>query len=157
LPLFRQLFIRPYQQSFLRTLIAMNLRLYILKRDDASDYSRGHYIRFAVVDLDKSKKYPSNFVCILPKQFSGKNKQSNVFARVFGKDSLGLAMRLLNEALETEDDREIKGEIEKRLKLLGLKPVGQVKCRVCGNFFSPTRYKQKTCRECKMKTLSGHE
>jgi hypothetical protein len=137
--------------------MAMNLRLYILKRDDVSDYSRGHYIRFAVVDLDKSKEYPSNFVCMLPKQFSGKNKQSNVFARVFGNDSLGLAMRLLNEALETEDDSEIKGEIEKRLKLLEPTPIVQVKCRVCGNFFSPTRYKQKTCRECKMKTLSGHE
>lgn len=98
----------------------MNLRLHILKNDNLSDYSRGHYIRFAVVDLDKSKEYPSNFVCMLPKQFSGKDNQSNVFARVFGNDSLGLAKRLLNEALETEDDSEIKGEIEKRLKLLEL-------------------------------------
>ena len=127
----------------------MNLRLYILKRDDASDYSRGHYIRFAVVDLDKSKEYPSNFVCILPKQTSGKGAQSSAFARVFGNDSLGLAMRLLNEALETEDDREIKGEIEKRLKLLEPKPVVQVKCRVCGSFFSPTRHKQKLAESAK--------
>jgi len=135
----------------------MKLSLLVCRIETEEDYSVTKRFRFAVVDSDKSKSYPSNFVCILPKQFSGKNKQSNVFARVFGKDSLGLAMRLLNEALETEDDREIKGEIEKRLKLLEPKPVVQVKCRVCGNFFSSTLYKQKTCRECKMKTFSGHE
>jgi hypothetical protein len=135
----------------------MKLSLLVCRIETEEDYSVTKRFRFAVVDSDKSKSYPSNFVCILPKQFSGKNKQSNVFARVFGNDSLGLAMRLLNEALETEDDREIKGEIEKRLKLLEPKPVVQVKCRVCGNFFSSTLYKQKTCRECKMKTFSGHE
>jgi len=89
----------------------MNLRLYVSKRDNIGDYS-AYDIRFAIVDLDKSQEYPSNFVCMLPRQVSANSKQHTVFAKVFGNHSLELAKRLLTEALETEDDLEIKAEIK---------------------------------------------
>jgi hypothetical protein len=132
----------------------MNLRLYIFKRDDIRDHSLGKYIHIAVVDSDRSKDYPSNFVCVLPQQTSGKGAQSSAFVRIFGNNSLEMAKRLLTEAFETEDDIEIKAEIEKRLKLLEPKPIVQVKCRVCGNSFEPKRlgrFQQKICQECRRK------
>jgi hypothetical protein len=121
-------------------------------------YPQSYHIRFAVVDMDKSQDYPSNFVCMLPKQVSN-SKQHSVFAKVFGNYSSELAKRLLTEALETEGNSEIKAEIEKRLKLLEPKPI-QVKCRVCGKSFTPKilgRFKQKTCQECRRKMNPGQE
>jgi len=137
----------------------MNLRLYVSKRDDMRDYSKGHRIRFVVVDLDKSRNYPANFVCMLPQKPDASSKPSNVFSRVFGNDSLELAKQLLTKALKAENDSEIKAEIEKRLKLLEPKPAVQVKCRVCGNFFEPKRrrFKQKICQECIQKEAISQE
>jgi hypothetical protein len=137
----------------------MNLRLYVSKRDDMRDHSHSYHIRFAVVDLDKSKNYPSNFVCMLPQQMSGKGNPSSIFARAFGNNGLKLAKRLLTDALKTEGDSEVKAEIEKRLKLLEPKPTVQVKCRVCGNFFEPKRrrFKQKICQECIRKKAISQE
>jgi len=128
----------------------MKLRLYPSKKDDMRDYSHGHYIRFAVIDLDRSKKYTANYVCMLPQQPRANGKSHNVFSKLFGKDSLELAKRLLTRALRAESDSEIKAEIEKRLKLLEPKPALQVKCRVCGKFFEPERrrFKQKVCQKC---------
>jgi len=131
----------------------MNLRLHASKKEDAKDYSQRGYIRFAVIDLDKSENYPANYVCMLPFQPSINGKGQNIFSELFGKDGLELAKRLLNEALKTETDSEIKAKIEKRLKLLEPKSPVQVKCRVCGNFFEPKRrrFKEKICQECTQK------
>jgi len=131
----------------------MKLRLYVSKKDDVRDYSQGRYIRFAVVDLDKSKKYPANYVCMLPQQPSANGKPSNVFSKVFGKDSVELAKRLLTKTLRAESDSEIKAEIKRRLKLLEPKLAIQVKCCVCGKFFEPERrrFKQKVCQKCTRK------
>ena len=136
----------------------MNLRLYVSKKDDMRDHTQSHYIRFAVVDLDRSQHYPSNFVCMLPQQAGGKCNPSSVFAKAFGNNGLELAKRLLTMALKVEGDSEIKAEIEKRLKLLEPKPAVQVKCRVCGKFFEPKRrrFKQKICPEC-MKRFGSPE
>ena len=117
------------------------------------DYSQGHYIRFAVIDLEKSKKYPANYVCMLPQQPRADGKAHNVFSDLFGGESLELAKRLLTKALKAESDSEIKSEIKRRLKLLEPKPTVQVKCRVCGKFFEPERrrFRQKICQECTQK------
>jgi len=122
-------------------------------------HSQSYHIRFAIVDLDKSQDYPSNFVCMLPQQVSGNKKPYSVFAKVFGNHGSELAKQLLTKALETENDSEIKAEIEKRLKLLEPKPI-QIKCRVCGKPFEPKilgRFKQKTCQECRRKKNSSQE
>ncbi len=88
---------------------------------------------------------------MLPQQIIGNAKQSNVFAQVFGSHNIELAKRLLTETLETEDDSEIKAEIEKRLKLLEPKQPVQVQCRICKNTFEPKnhgRFKQRICPTC---------
>ena len=128
----------------------MNLRLHVSKNRDARDYSQGRHIRFAVIDLDKSKSYPENYVCMLPLQPRANGKAHNIFSELFGKNCLELAKRLLTRALKAESDLEIKAEIEKRLKLLGPKPVIQTKCFVCGNLFEVGKRRRmpKICPEC---------
>jgi predicted Zn-ribbon and HTH transcriptional regulator len=135
----------------------MNLRLYVSKRDDVSDYSQGHYIRFSVVDLDVSESYPANFVCMLPKHMSADGKSSNVFSGIFGSSGLELAKRLLKDALKAEDDLEIKAEIEKRLQLLEPKPPALAKCRTCGKMFEleKRRFRPRSCPECRRKRRTG--
>ena len=137
----------------------MNLRLYVSKNRDARDYSQGRHIRFAVIDLKKSKNYPENYVCMLPLQPRANGKAHNIFSELFGNDCLELAKRLLIKALKTEGDLEIKAEIEKRLKLLEPKPAIQVKCRICGNFFEVKRRRrsQKICLECVRKKYVGQK
>lgn len=137
----------------------MNLRLRVSKNDDARDYSQGRYIRFAVVDLDKSRNYPANYVCMLPLQPRANGKVHNVFSELFGNDSLELAKRLLTKASKTESDPEIKVEIEKRLKLLEPKPPFQAKCYVCGKLFEPERrrFRQKICQECRQKKYTDQK
>jgi predicted transport protein len=96
----------------------MKPRLFTFKRDELEHYDSRNRIYFVVVNLDKAKKYPANFVCILPKVKKSMVKLKTEFSRVFGKDSLRLAKKLLNEALADEDDAEIRTEIQERLKFL---------------------------------------
>jgi hypothetical protein len=100
----------------------LKLRLFISKRSELNDYSRKGYIRFVVVDLDRSKKYPANFVCILPKNIKPTGKKATKFEKMFENDSLELAKKLLKRALRAEEDWEVKAEIRKRLELLRQKP-----------------------------------
>ncbi len=101
----------------------MNLRLSIFKREELNDYPHRHYIKFAVVDLEKSEEYPSNFVCILPKNIKAKSGYYTKFERRFGNKSLDLAKKLLKRSLKAEKDWEVKAEIRERLELL--KPKSQ--------------------------------
>jgi len=96
----------------------MKPKLYTFKKDDLERYNSRNRIYFVVVNLDKAKKYPANFVCVLPKLKSSIVRPSTEFSRVFGKDSLRLAKQLLNKALKDEDDAEIRAEIQERLKFL---------------------------------------
>ncbi len=105
----------------------MNPRLHIIKVKTAKDYTTKRYIRFAVVDSDRNKTYPANFICMLPQHLSIDHDDSSVFARTFGDSKMDLAKKLLTKALETEDDLEIKAEIQDRLKTLKPKPAWQPK------------------------------
>jgi hypothetical protein len=100
----------------------LKLRLFISKRNELNDYSRKGYIRFVVVDLDRSKKYPANFVCILPKNIKPTGNKATKFEKMFEDESLELAKKLLKRALRAEEDWEVKAEIRKRLELLNPKP-----------------------------------
>ena len=99
----------------------LKLSLSIFKRE-MNDYSGRNNIRFAVVDLDRSREYPVNFVCILPKQIKANGKNHTKFERKFGDDSLDLAEKLLKRSLKAENDWEVKEEIRDRLDLLKPKP-----------------------------------
>jgi len=96
----------------------MRVGLLLCRYDGAENYSVGGRFRFAVVDLDKGKNYPLNFVCMLPMKIGADGKSRSVFQQIFGDKSVEQAKALLTGALETESDSEVKSEIERRLKLL---------------------------------------
>jgi hypothetical protein len=132
----------------------MNLRLRVSKHDFSL---AGRVLRFAVVDLDKSEGYPGTFVCMLPCRSRFENKPDSVFQRVFGDGSLEQAKTLLVGALETEDDAEVKAEIERRLKTFEPKQTVNVACDGCGKLFHRRRARyvrrnwRNFCPECMKK------
>ena len=95
----------------------MNLKLYAIK-NGSQQFDR---IQLVVVDLDKSKRYPLNFVCVLPRYFRILEKRSSQFAKLFGEKSLCMAKKLLLDAKHNEDDPEIKTVINKRIKAIDSK------------------------------------
>jgi hypothetical protein len=90
----------------------LNLKLYAIK-DCAQQIKR---IQLVVVDLDKSKHYPLNFVCVLPRYFRVLEKRSSKFAKLFGEKSLCMAKKLLLDAKNNENDPEITTIINDRIK-----------------------------------------
>jgi hypothetical protein len=105
----------------------MNPQLRILKGKIPKDYVARRNVHFAVVDQDKPKTYPANFICILPQHMSSVTEDSSVFARIFKEKRIETAMKLLNDALESEDDPQIKKVIVERLRQLEPKPIWQVR------------------------------
>jgi hypothetical protein len=137
----------------------MNLKLRISRRDYTNNLSSWNHLRFAVVDLNKSKSYPENFVSMLPMKIDSDEKLPSVFTKFFGNESVATARGLLTEALKTEDDSEIKTEITRRLNLLEPNPLVHIKCRVCKKFFQTQKERagnQKICPEC-MKRYHNQE
>jgi hypothetical protein len=136
---------------FILGIIDLTFELIIFK----GDYDRGchawNHLRFAVVDLNRSKSYPENFVSMLPMRIDSDGKMPSVFTKFFGNKSLKIARGLLTESLKKEHGSEIKAEIERRLNLLDPNPVIHIKCRVCRKFFQTQKeraFKQKICPEC---------
>ena len=72
-------------------------------------------VHLVVVDPEKGKKYPDNFVCVLPAQFGF---PSVVFEKLYGDKSRDAAKEFLTEALEREVDSEVRAEIQRRIKAL---------------------------------------
>jgi hypothetical protein len=129
----------------------MNFKLRIIRRDYINTLSTWNHLRFAVVDLNKSRSYPENFVSMLPMRIDSDGKLPSAFTKFFGNESLATAQKLLTEALKAEDDAEIKAEITRRLNMLEPNPFIHVKCRVCKKFFQTKKkrvFKLKICPEC---------
>lgn len=106
---------------------------------------------FSVIDLDKSKKYPQNFVSVLPRNINAIVKPSNIFEELFGNQSLETAKQLLEKALKTRPDTETTLAIRERLKLLNPKLNKHTKCQSCGKNIIQRRKKikpYKFCFEC---------
>ena len=95
----------------------MNLKLYAIKNSN----HKFEHIQLVVVDLDRSHRYPLNFVCVLPRYFRLLEKRSSKFAKLFGEKSLFTAKKLLMDAQHHEDDPEIKNIINRRIKDIGSK------------------------------------
>ena len=130
------------------------LGLYITKILNAKKYFKGNVIKIAVVDLEKSRKYPLNFICLLPRNFDSKTKTPYEFSKRFGSESLNVAKELLNKSLETDIESDIRNEIVSRLKLLNPTPKNTAKCINCGNYFEVRKFgyvKLTSCDECRRK------
>lgn len=137
----------------------MNLKLHIIKRDDLKDYSQRQHFCIAVIDLSKSESYPLNYVCTFP-ALIGKSKNLNIYEKFFGEKSIEQAKVLLTDALGEVWDSEIKGELERRLKLLEPKNVSQIKCCSCGKLFLPRRmrkFKNNFCEDCLKKKFGSRQ
>ncbi len=118
------------------------------------DYSERRNLRFVIVDLDKAKTYPMNFVCLLPKRLSFNDKKRTAFEKIFENHSLTVAKKMLIDALKSEDEPEVVDEIEKRLSLLDSNFTYEKICFSCGIRFqtnSRKKFKQKYCEDCTRK------
>lgn len=91
----------------------MNLKLYAIKK---GNQKLDNCVQLVVVDLDKSKHYPLNFVCVLPRYLRILERRSSNFAKIFGGKSLHVAKDLLVEAKQGEEDPQIQKVISKRIK-----------------------------------------
>jgi len=144
---------------FISGIIDLTFELIIFKRNYDRGYHARTHLQFAVVDLNKSKSYPENFVSMLPMRIDSDGKLPSTFTKFFGNKSLKIARGLLTESLKKEHGSEIKAEIARRLNLLEPNPVIHIKCRVCKKFFQTRKeraFKQKICPEC-MKRFSSQE
>ncbi len=112
------------------------------------DYSDAQHLRFVILDLDKSKEYPANFVCLLPRRLG--HKKNTIFEKMFGNQSLEMAEKMLIDALESEEDPEIVDEIRKRLSLLDPGFTFEKVCVSCGIKFqiNAKKFKQEYCEDC---------
>jgi DNA-directed RNA polymerase subunit RPC12/RpoP len=134
----------------------MKLKLHITAKPFSKTTRYKQELNFAVIDLDKAKNYPENFVCILPK-LTPNTKASSTFYLMFKDQSLQVAKSLLTKALKSEDNLNVKVEIEQRLRALQPKPTSKAKCMRCGKSFEPKtfgRYQQKICQTCKNKPIN---
>ena len=130
----------------------MKLRLLITRRETKRHNTTIKVKHlFAVIDLDKSKKYPQNFVSVLPKSIKAGDKPSNKFEELFGNESLKMANQLLEKALKARPDSETTQAITERLKLLSPQLRNKAKCENCGKPLNQTKRKfipYKFCFEC---------
>lgn len=122
---------------------------------DTKDYLNPKY-RFIVIDLEKSRKYPENFVCILPKSIKVKPNPKNTFEKVFGKTSKDLAIDLLKKAMKAEYDSRTKKAIKQRLSLYEPKIPNKIKCPKCGKLFIQSKRGRKyiTCYGCYLRRFN---
>jgi hypothetical protein len=97
----------------------LNLKLYAVK--NAACSAQQERVQLVVVDLDRGKRYPLNFVCVLPRYFRILEKRSSKFAKMFGAKSLTMARNLLIDAENQEEDPEIKSVIKRRIKYIDVK------------------------------------
>ncbi len=89
-----------------------------------------------------------------------KGKTTNAFGRLFGENSEDFAKELLNKALKSEREAEVKNEIKRRLKLIDSKQGNLAKCSGCNQTFQPRKarkYKQNLCPECFKKRFSNRQ
>ena len=97
--------------------VKMNLKLYAVRNGNRNQPTERR-VQLVVIDLDKSPKYPLNFVCVFPKYFRFIEKRSSQFVNIFGSKSMHVAKKLLSEASVAEKDPEIRQVIKKRTHLL---------------------------------------
>ena len=136
----------------------MKLKLKITPKNTKDTTQKQH--RFTVIDLERSRFYPQNFVCILPKNIQINNKPLNTFEKLFQNESKTVAMQLLEKALKTRPDFGTATSIRGRLKTLQPKSTIKTKCKNCGqpNEQKNQRHKKHPlCYECYQKRFTNKQ
>ena len=138
--------------------VSLKYELCILKQDNIADWSdKQQLFRFTVVNPDKAKTYPMNFVCILPMRLNSKVEKRTEFEKLFGTESLEEAKKLLTDALKSQEDKEVRTEIERRLSLLEPKPASEMTCPSCGKKFQAKKkpFRKRYCEDCREKKFGS--
>ena len=127
----------------------MNLHLLITKKEIKQYHViiKTKYL-FAVIDLDRSKQYPQNFVSVLPRNIKAIVKPANAFEGLFGNESLEMANQLLKKTLRSRPDSETTKAIRERLKLLAPQLDNKSKCQNCGTPIRQTKNRGKQYKFC---------
>ena len=135
----------------------MKYQLSIRRDNDATEWSEDKRFHFIVINPEKNKDYPLNFVCILPLRVNSNFKTS--FEQRFGDESLAVAKTLLTGALQSEVSQDAKNEIGRRLKLLQPETACQKTCASCGKTFQAKKkpFKKRYCEDCLRKKFGGRE
>ena len=136
----------------------MNLKLHITKNYNIKDYNKPDHIKIAVIDTDISKGTQQTLYACCQKHLIQTQKHQTSFKKSMETKAKKLIKKLLDQALKTADDQNIKKELLKRLKLLNPKPKNMVKCNMCGEEVKSKTFrygKQKTCYECKTKRYTN--
>jgi hypothetical protein len=97
---------------------------------------------------------------MFPMNVGKQGKNDSAFQKIFGDKSLEQAKALLTGALKSEDDSEIRAEIERRLSLFEPRPTPLVKCSGCGKTFNPgwvRRFRRKFCPDCMAKKYGSRD
>jgi hypothetical protein len=127
----------------------MNLRLRITKKETTHYNTRTNTKHlFAVIDLDKSKQYPQNFVSVLPRHIKAIVKPANAFEGLFGNKSLEMANQLLEKSLQSRPDSETTQAIRERLKLLDPQLNNKTKCQNCGKSIKKNKQRFRPYKFC---------
>ena len=136
----------------------MKLKLKITPKNTKDTTQKQH--RFTVIDLERSRFYPQNFVCILPKNIQINNKPVNTFEKLFQNESKAVAIQLLKKALKSRPGSEIATSIRGRLKSLQPKSTIKTKCKNCGQLYEQkNRWHKKypLCYECYQKKFTNKQ
>jgi len=97
----------------------MKTSLYLSKKQNGqTEFKMKTDVQVVVVDLDKSKDYPLNFFCVLPRTLISSGKHSTAFVKIFGNSSVEVGRKLVQKALRREKDDEYRKELAKPLKAL---------------------------------------
>ena len=149
--------IKEHKRFFVLEKNKMNLKLLITKKEirHYNTKTKTKHL-FAVIDLDKSKQYPQNFVSVLPKTIKAIVKPANAFEGIFGNKSLDIANQLLKKALRSRPDSETTQAIRERLELIDPILHNKTNCKNCGKSIKQpkkTYRPYKFCFECHSK---GH-
>ncbi|MFB3888971.1 MAG: hypothetical protein ACE14S_05730 [Candidatus Bathyarchaeia archaeon] len=92
----------------------MQPSLYAVKKQKGQTTgTRKTLVRLVVIDHEKGKKYPQNFVCVLPGQLGF---PTSTFDKLYGTRAEEMAKTLLTDALKRETDSAIRREIRRRLE-----------------------------------------
>lgn len=106
----------------------MNLKLLLFEMNNVKWNAFAKRYRIAVIDVDISKSYPANYICMLPVDFWNDSRNPSIFSKIFEDKSTEIAKQLLTDALEVTTDVETKEEIERRLKKLNMRSAKQAPC-----------------------------
>src|SRR3990170_8678670 len=110
-------------------------KLKIWRKEFGQKIPKNSEFYFIVCDMSLGDSYPQNYFCRFPKNFCINNEKIKFeknLIKIFGFNrAKELAKKLLQDALQTEKDSEVRSEIKYRLSVMKPKPKKMAICQSC--------------------------